>query len=290
MDELLTPVSTTYRASPQAQEPFLTEVKRPVSGTSKDHKPAASPVSNLDDAIQVLKSQPEYDELVTVLRFLTGNGDVDESTRHRLAPGPKSAAVIQLIVTDIATNYWPLLAEVSLDGGSEHTEELSGDATMFIRCLRSVTGLNALLAHIKAFTQEIKAHSTEHQRTDLHLNLRLLLDLLAAILAGDHAIRYIWATSLAGCSGDLQVKGQTQSLVAAMTSGRLQATVAEALQHVDQKGLRSDSRWTGDGLEFTRWLGRNVSSWALDLPANHGDLEVLSTLFQRGLSMGYQGE
>ncbi|KAH8180073.1 telomere length regulation protein [Sarocladium implicatum] len=288
MDELLTPVSTTYKATPKAPEPFLTEVKKSVPETSKDRRPVTGPVRSLDDAIQILKSQPEYDELVAVLRFLTGTREGDESTGKRLAPGPKSAAVVQLLVTDIASNYWPLLAEGSLDGGSEQGDKLSSDATLFNQCLRSITGLNALLSHIKAFTQEAKTQSKEHRRPDLLLNLRLLLDLLAAVLHGDHVIRDIWATSVAGCSGDVQVKGQMQGLVSALTSGRLQATVAEALQHVEQEDLQSASRWTGDGLEFTRWLGRNISSWVVDLPPGHGDFDVVSVLLQRGLSMGYQ--
>lgn len=291
MDGLLTPVSTTYRAS-KLDEPFLTEVKdssRP-SEVTQGRKSASGTPSSLDDAVDILRSQPEYDDLISTLRFLTGTAKGGQLGQSKLAPGPKSAAVVHTLVTDIATNYWPLLAEGSLDGDSNTNGSSSSDMTLFIRCLRSVTGLNALLAQIKAFTQEIKSQAKERQRPDLPLNLRLLLDLLAAILAGDDSIRSIWSASIAGCANDSQIKGQSQALVLILTSGRLQAAAAEASEHVDEQKTRADSNWTADGLAFTRWIGRNLANWASETSADHKDFEVLSNLFQRALSMGYQGE
>lgn len=290
MDGLLTPVSTTYRASPAPQEPFLTEVIKSSSSTSNRPRKPTGAVSNLDDALQILKSQPEYDELVATLRFLTGTRTEGQQGKSALVAGPKSAGVVQLLVTEIATNYWPSLSEGSLEGGSSQDgSTLSTDAALFVQCLRSVTGLNSVLAQIKAFTQEIKTQSKDHRRPDLPLNLRLLLDLLAAILSGDEAIHTIWSSSLVGCSGEVQIKGQSQALVAILTSGRLQSTAAEALEHADDKGGRTESKLIGDGLEYSRWMACNLSLWSSELSDDDTDLEVLSTLFQRALSMGYQG-
>jgi telomere length regulation protein len=291
MDGLLTPVSTTYRAS-KVEEPFLTPVSQAslTPQVTKDRKLGSGQVTSLDDAIQVLKSQPEYGELIATLRFLTGTDKNGQPGKTKLVPDPKSAALVQLLVTDIATNYWPLLAEGSIEGGSStESGSLSSDASLFVQCLRSITGLNALVVQIKAFTQEIKSQSKDNRRPDLPLNLRLLLDLLAAVLAGDEAVHLIWSTSTAGCSSEVQLKGQAQALVSVLTNGRLQATAAEAFEHVDEKGPRVESRWIGDGLEYTRWMGRNISRWAVESSDDQKDFELLSALFQRALSMGYQG-
>ncbi|KAK0392790.1 hypothetical protein NLU13_2285 [Sarocladium strictum] len=290
MDELLTPVSTTYRAS-KVEEPLLTQVSQSSSGqiTKKHRKPSSGEVTSLDDAIQILKSQPEYEELTATLRYLTGTGKSDRSGTSRLVSGPKSAAIVQLLVTDIAANYWPLLVEGSLDRGpAADAEAFSSDAALFVRCIRSITGINALLAQIKAFTQEIKSQPKEDRRPDLPLNLRLLLDLLAAVLYGDEAVRTIWSASTVGHTTDAQIKGQSQALVSVLTSGRLQATAAEALEQVESEDLRKESRGIGDGLEYTKWIGRNISSWASGSSNDHNDMEILPTLFQRALSLGYQ--
>ena len=65
---------------------------------------AATSVSSLADAVEHLKSQPDYDSLISTLKFLRKGNQL-------CAPSPATAQIVQLLVSDLVPNYWPLLRE-----------------------------------------------------------------------------------------------------------------------------------------------------------------------------------
>lgn len=132
--------------------------------------------------------------LIQILRFLTKAGS-SPSSFSLSAPGPQSAAIVHLLVTDIVPNYWALLSEGSIEGDAAVQGSLSRDARLLLQCLASITGLNAILTHIKALLQESKLSAKESSRPDLVIHVSIFLDLLVAILDGDKALRNIWTTS-----------------------------------------------------------------------------------------------
>ena len=274
MDELLTPVSTTYLKPKKTNDDgfLLAEVSNS-SEANKLSKPAQ--ISSPDDVIEALKSQPDYDTLVKVLRFLTAG----TSSFQLQAPGPKSAAIVHLLVTEITPNYWALLSEDSTDP----------DAGLLIQCLSSVTGINAVLTHIKALIHESKTGGEGSGRPDLTLNLGIFLDLLAAILSPELAIQKLWAASISKLADASMRKVQAQSLVTLMTGGRLLSLVAEAHSIAPRRGVQDRAAWLGDGVLFSKWIGRNVSSWA-KLGPEDSELHICSELVQRGMSLGYSGK
>jgi telomere length regulation protein len=276
MDDLLTPISTTYTKSKKTiQEDSLLNEKSVAQKSGKPTRPAQ--ISSPDDVIKALNAQPDYDSLVTVLRFLATDSRGSGSF-HLQAPGPKSAAIVHLLVTEITPNYWTLLSE---DSGS-------ADADLLTRCLASVTGVNAILTHIKALVQEFKAGNKESRRLDLELIISIFLDLLAAILDRDDSIRTLWAASTSRLTDASLKKLQSQAMVTLITSGRVPSLAAEAQAIARQRGTPDSARWIGDGVEYSKWISRNVSSWA-KLDAGDGELWVCSELVQRGMSLGYSG-
>ncbi|KAL3964109.1 hypothetical protein ACCO45_001113 [Purpureocillium lilacinum] len=281
MDGLLTPVSTTYRRATRDSEPLLTEVK-----PTRQVKEATtiSDVSSPDDALEILKNQPGYDTLIAVLRYLTAEPS-SPAAFHLQTP---DAAIVHVLVTEIIPNYWALLQEESTEDGTGPTSANPDDAELALRCLRSVTGLNAVVTHLKAMIQESRAVGKGPKRPDLQLHLTLFLDLLNGLLKGEHTIRAIWTASTARLTEAAQRKIQSQQLLSVISSGRILSTAAEAAAVVGTDEIPAASRWITDGIEFSKWISLNVASWTRREP---GDAETTfcADLVQRSLSLGYTG-
>lgn len=284
MDDLLTPVSTTYlrSRSQHDDEPLLSEVK-PSKKLDNPSRPAK--ISSVDEALDTLKSQPDYDSLILALRFLVppskSSGDF-----HIHTPSPKSAAVVQTLVTEIAPNYWVLL---SGRDASNEAHGNAGDLNLFIESLRSVTGVNAVVSHIRALTREERTASKESKRPDIPMYLTIFLDLLSAILKGDRTIRNLWTASTTELPTQALKKVQSHALLSVLTSGKLISATGEAAEIVGTHDLRDDFEWVADGLRMSRWLGQNIASWAQSEPTD-SERSFCADLFQRAISLGYPGK
>ncbi|KAH0499263.1 hypothetical protein TgHK011_006468 [Trichoderma gracile] len=280
MDELLTPVSTTYLKPRKDAQPLLSEV----SSTKRvSEVPKVSQVNTPDEALDILRNQPDYDSLVRVLRYLTK--DTAQSDAFNVhVPGPKSAAIIHVLVTDIAANYWTLLKEGGTSGSADDDRD---DLHLFVACLQSVTGLNAILTHLKALVQEHKLGSKEAKRPDLVLHISIFLDLLATVLEGDSAIQALWTASTQGLATQTLKKVQSQALLSLITGGRILSIAAEAIEVAGSENPDAKTIWPADGAKYTQWVAHNVIAWA-KLNKSEDDLHFCSDVFQRGLSLGYQ--
>ncbi|PFH60779.1 hypothetical protein XA68_10344 [Ophiocordyceps unilateralis] len=266
MDQELTPVSTTYLRTRHDQDMSPSEVR-----PAKKAKEAVflAGVSSVDEALQLLKNQPDYDDLIVLLRYLS-----TAEAQLRL-PTPTSASIIHTLVSEIVPNYWVLLRGAD---ESDHVE-------LLVACLRSVTGLNAIMTQCKVLIQEARLSSKEARRPDLDLNLRLLLDVLAYLLAGRDSIRLLWEASVTNRGEATVSKGQSQQLAALIANGRILSTAAEVAAMVGKEALGS---WLADGIDFSVWVGRNLSSWARTQMSDD-EVAFAFDVFQRSMSLGYPG-
>ncbi|KAF4965053.1 hypothetical protein FSARC_7087 [Fusarium sarcochroum] len=280
MDDLLTPVNTTYLKSRKDPEPLFTEVK----ATSTYEEPKKiSTISTSDEAIDVLKNQPDYDSLIAVLQFLRSNKPASDGFSFS-TPSPKSASIVHLLVSEIAPNYWTLLIEGAVDDDSQHTASLPKDAELFLSCLRSLTGLNAVITQIRALIQESRLGGKEEKRTDLSLNTGILLSVLAAILGSDGSIPALWSTSTKGISNTALQRVQSQKLGSILTNGQIVSTSAEALEVIGSDRARTDTQWVADGLQYSKWFGNSLVSWVKASPERDA-MTFSSELFQKSLSL-----
>ncbi|KAJ6446165.1 sister chromatid separation protein (Src1) [Purpureocillium lavendulum] len=284
MDDLLTPVSTTYLKARRDDAPRLTEVK-PNHKVKEEGEEAISDVASPEDALEILKNQPGYDALIAVLRYLTADSP-STTAFHLHTPSPKSAAIVHVLVTEIVPNYWALLQEGSTYGGAGPSSSAPDDAELALRCLRSVTGLNAVIAHLKAIINESRAEGRGPSRPDLTLNAKLFLDLLNALLKGDDTVRAIWTSSTSTLTEGPQRKIQSQQLVSVITGGRILSTAAEAAAVIGREDISTTSEWVTDGIEFCKWIALNIASWAKRKPSTT-EATLCTDLFQRSLSLGY---
>ncbi|GAB0134814.1 hypothetical protein EsDP_00003170 [Epichloe bromicola] len=287
MDELLTPVRTTYLRRKTDDEPLLVQVRssatRKTTASIKDSP--TSRIESADDALSVLKSQPDYDSLSAALRFLTSKQD--SSTFNIHVPSPKSAAIAHVLVTEIATNYWTLLREASLTEEAAAPAGQNLDADRLIQSLQSVTGVNAMVGHVKALLLESKTGKQDLRRSDVQLHLGIFLHLLAALLEGGNAIRQIWRSSTSYLVDAASKRVQTNSLISLVTSGKILSLAAETSRVIGADEVPHSARWLIDGVDYSRWIAQNLVEWAKVYPGDDLELQFCFHLFQRSLSLGY---
>lgn len=274
MDELLRPVSRTYVKSEVTEEPLLQKVQASSSATpTPDFKP-----TSLENIVEVLNHEPDYDTLISALRFVVKGGLGDEHFNIG-ATGPEAARIIQILVTDIVPNYWAILKESSSAGKASHL-------ALLLDSLRSLAGLNAVLLRVRTLAQEQKSQSTEVNRSDVLLNLRITLELLCEILGDDDSVSRLWANTSARADA-MKQRILSKDFVNVIAGGRIISFSAEAESLISQEA-KGQIIWVADGIEYTRWLTRNIISWSkrAELPV---EKKVLADLLSKSLRLGYSG-
>lgn len=273
MEELLSPVSRTYTKSDGAEKPSLLEVQ-PV--TLKPANPPTRKPSSVDEVIDVLKNEPDYDTLVSALKLLVRNGQKLEGF-DIAASGPEASKVIHILVTDITPNYWTLFQESSTETGRQHLD-------LLLDALRSLAGLNAILLRLRTLIQEHKGEATGAKRSDVLLNLSIVLELLCEVLDGDDRIVRIWS-SISLSSDPMRRRILAREFVNILGGGRIISLSAEGAAIVSQD-TKSKSPWTAEGVEFTRWLTRNLVTWskASQQPEN---MKLAADMLSKAMHLGY---
>lgn len=274
MDDLLRPVSRTYVKSEVTEEPHFQKVQAsPSTASTRNFKP-----TSLEDIVEVLNHEPDYDTLISALRFVVKGGPGNEHFNIG-APGPEAARIIQILVTEIVPNYWAILKESSSEGKSSHL-------TLLLDSLRSLAGLNAVLLRLRTLTQEQKSQSTEVKRSDVLLNLRITLELLCEILGGDGSVSRVWANTSATTDA-MKQRILSKDFVNVIAGGRITSLSAEAESLISQEA-KGQVIWVADGIEYTKWLTRNIISWSkqAELPV---EKKVLADLLSKALRLGYSG-
>ena len=288
MEELLKPSSIrTTRNEPETgffrelslqQRPKDTEAK---PKPQQQHKAPTTP----EDALEVLKHEPDYDSLISVLTFLSRHETDGAGFPSIKLPSPLSAQLIQVLVSEIVPNYWALLVE------DAHQPKHSG-LKLLLYCLSSIAAVNAILVRLKALVQEAKSEATAKlNRPDISLNLGILLDLLSRVLQGDGWLLEAYRVATSGADGPARLRPRLQEIVATFGGGRVVSLAAEA-EHVAQSkdsGKKVANVWPADSLQYTRWLGRNVLSWVSSDLAQE-DAKFGSELFAKALRLGHSGK
>lgn len=273
MDELLKPVSRTYSNSRVAETPFQ---QQPQSITSNVVTSSSLKPSSVDDIIDTLRSEPDYDTLVSTLKLLVRSRQNPEGLD--VAPsGPEAAKVIHILVTEIVPNYWALMKESS-------TKNEDQNLNLLLDALRNLAGINAILLRIRALTQELKGETSGTKRSDVRLNLVLFLGLLCAILDGDDRICQIWA-STSSSSDPMRRRMLAKDLINVLGGGRVISLSAEG-EALSSQNAKEPRCWTADGVEYTRWLTRNVVTWS-KIVQQPGDSKIQADLLSKAMHLGY---
>lgn len=281
MNGLLTTVSTTYR---EKDAPPLTEAR-----STNRVSPA---VNSPEEALEVLRHEPDYSTLLTVLRFL-GRGVCQKSATFNIAvPSPIGAQLVQVLATDIASNYWTLLREESAVGSEDESRETArSDLQALLLCLQSIPGVNAVLLQLRALTLEAKSEKKEVGRPDLAANLRITLELLCALLDGQESPWQIWSSSAAAADSPARRRPLAQEFLTLLGSGRVISWAAEAADILanSDKTAKEGSFWVANRAEYCTWLAQSVCGW-ISHDRSTDDAKLCAELLARTLRLGSTGE
>ncbi|KAK4240795.1 telomere length regulation protein-domain-containing protein [Achaetomium macrosporum] len=284
MDELLKPASIARRTKKDAEADFLRELslRERSDGAEARSQVQHKPPGSQEDALEILRHEPDYDSLISVLSFLSRHEPPDSHLPIIKLPSPLSAQLVQILVSNIVPNYWAILTE------DVHRGKNSG-LKLLLYCLSSITGVNAILVRLRALVQEAKSEAAaKPKRPDISLNLAILLDLLSCVLQGDGWLFEAWRLATWGTDESARVKPRVQEIVATLGSGRIISLAAEAeeVAKANNPSKRVDDIWPANSLQYTQWLGRNIVKLVLsDLRPDQRKL--CSDLFAKALRLGH---
>jgi telomere length regulation protein len=287
MDDLLRPagIIRTITGSKETEADFLRESKaegRSISAETKSKSEQKAPASP-EEALEALRHEPDYDSLIVVLNFLSRHKFESSDFPSIKLPGPLSAQLVQVLVSEIVPNYWTLLIE------DAHQAKDSG-LRLLLYCLTSTAGVNAILVRLRALIQEAKSEATSKtKRPDVSINLGILLDLLCRLLQGDGWLLDAYTAATSGTDGPARVKPRVQEIVATFGSGRIVSLTAEAEEIAKAKGSNKvGDVWLADSSQYLHWLGRNIAKLISSrLPPE--EMRSVSGLFAKALYLGHSG-
>lgn len=273
MDEFLSPVSTTYYKSSGAEESLFREIH-----TSSSKKPTSSnfKASSVADVIEALKSEPDYDTLISALSLLVHDAQKIKGFNITVS-GPEASKIIHILVTHIVPNYWALLKEASTDDGNP-------DLNLLVDALRNLAGLNAILLRLRTLIQEQKESAPETRRSDILLDLNIVLELLCEVLDGDGRIAQMWPNSSL-VSDPVKRRILSREFISVLGGGRIVSLSAEGDSLIAQEA-RGNIIWAADGVEYSKWLSRNIIALSREAPTSE-DRNMASALLSKAMHLGY---
>ncbi|KAI7280684.1 hypothetical protein KC345_g4590 [Hortaea werneckii] len=191
-----------------------------------------------EDALHILRSEPDTETLTTILsQSQSGHGFTKP---FALAyPGPLQGQIANTLVTVIAPTFW-----ASLDGK---------DRRLLVQCLSNITGLNAVIARLRALSHS----STRDQPHEL----QDLLNLTDLLLQRDDFLLGLWDELTASGPEGVKLNLAWKELANLLGSARIVGIAAQAEDVVWQsKGkVRTKSLWLAKSAEYCVWIGRIIA-------------------------------
>lgn len=276
MDGFLTPVSTSYKTPIRDGDALIEAAKDPASKvrTVQDFEPPSTP----DQALEVLKSEPDYTALIATLKLLARKNEAFSIT----VPSPTSAQLIHVLVSETVPNYWDVLSEKGIN---------SLDLKLLLSCLRSVTGLNAVLVGLRRQIQLSKETKKAVRGQGVQEALRIHLQLIQALFLGHDVVHQIWKQIYESSPNDFKQKATWQEFLSIVASGRILGLAAEAESVISELSSSISERyWIASGGQYSHWLAGNISTLAKSLPAGtQGGSKSCGELLSKSLRLGHAG-
>jgi hypothetical protein len=280
-DSLSIRPSTASSHSSVSTRPHYLKHKRhdTTAFTQKSYLGDTAPSTLPDDAREVLKSQPEIDDLSAVMQYLQYGIDGKHDFNIRI-PGPKASQLVNVLVTITIPDQWLHFRD---------NTALSRNDTQIKRtllaCLTSVTGLGALLLQIK----QLSASTARDKSTILEDTIAVL----SLVLDGYNVLkRFIHDTDTL-LATEIARRVSWQELTALLAGSRVFSTMSQVFTIIDIENRPDQHSWLGDGPAYSAWLSKNISNAAVSLgtvgTSNDLSLGMLTQMLKRGLGLGYRG-
>jgi len=288
MENLLTPMSTSYKKS--SDGPDLLLVREP--DKTRPLTRQLGKAENPEEALEILRNEPNYEILVSTLRYLATGSSEFSITQ----PSPLAAQLVHVLLSETLPTYWSAL-NISSTGRKAHkkagTRKLS-DSDSLLFCLRSVTGLNAILLNLKQSIQQYRNAKKVVVGSNIQDGLTTYLQVLCQVLEGNTSIvkiaTSIWSNS-SNPSNTAKQKAIWDEFLVLIGSGKILGISAEAEDVINELTTKiSEKFWTSNGILYSTWLAQNIVQWAQTLSEDDEQGWKLCTeLLSRSFRLGHTG-
>jgi len=264
----------------------LVEARKPSNATqAKKHKrhdstaflqhsylQQSGPASLPDDAREILKSQPDRQDLEAVLEYLNYGIEGKHDFNIRIA-GPKAAQIINVIATVTIPDQWHNLRAARLSESEAKIKKA------ILSCLTSIAGIGALLAQMK------KLATIQHQVEDDSL-LKDTVNVLSHILNKSQTVTNFLQDATRLYASDVQRRLFWQEITSLLAGSKILNTASHTMAG---KSVGPEI-WLSDGTQYSRWLSRNISVAVTRLTTSEAESwKMLGQVLKRALNLGYRG-
>ncbi|KAK1068615.1 telomere binding protein [Friedmanniomyces endolithicus] len=228
-----------------------------------------------EDALRILRSQPGTEILLATLRKLASPNAFPAF--QLAAPGTLQAQIVNSIVNHIVPAFWPILHE--------------DEKVLVVRCLRNITGMNALLAKLHT----VSGSTITGDRAEFAEQRDIFISVTNKVFSGNKFLPNLLADLNRAVTDKTRRNLAQKELISLLGSGKVISSIAQAedaARDANQGGRQSASR-LAVGSEYNKWLGCNIATL---FGSNHDLLIELyeesraagGQLLVRALSLGYQ--
>jgi telomere length regulation protein len=280
MEGLLTPVGISYKNSGEIGDDAFIEIPKPYKPAPKASAQASSPA----EALEILRNEPDHDTLLSTLKFL----GKEQSDFSITSPGPIAAQLVYVLVSDTVPTYWNVLQESSRRKKAAKQES---SLEILLSCLRSVTGLNAVVLSLKQHIQLSKETQKAVGGPNIQSILVILLQLLQALLGDNQTVEAIWKNIHHSSNIPAKQKAIWNEFLGLVGNGKILGVAAEAEDIINYLSKKVGERyWIADATLYCLWLARNVTHWSRNLSAD-SEIEIkgCGELLSKSFHLGYTG-
>ncbi|KAL9105708.1 MAG: hypothetical protein Q9227_009148 [Pyrenula ochraceoflavens] len=243
--------------------------------------PECDSVHSAQNAVSILKSQPNSDQFREVLTYLDSGMKGEHSFNVKVQSAAASSLTMTLVGTALV-DFW------------DDLQSSKQDRSVLLKCLTSVAGIAALWSFLGILIKDFKQRGVQggFQSKSHKALARNVLDVLGDILLPTKAY-----TLLSNILDDIfQLYGSRsgareavlQELISLIAGSRILSTVGEATHVMKCLDSNEDSNaWMADASRWSIWLGSNISHAAMQ--ANLCEEEkwrAISSMTMKSLSLG----
>ncbi len=237
--------------------------------------------------MELLKSEPDHDTLISTLRYLTTCAGF-----YIQSPSPLASQLVHVLVAELVPNYWNVLqAGKRTKPAKQGSSSKASGLQLLLSCLRSVSGINAVVLSLKRNIQQSKESKKSVGGPNFEELLRIFLQLLQELLEGSQTVEIIWR-SIYEVSGP-QSKQNTiwTEFLGLVGGGKIIGIAAEAEDIINGLSKKfSEKYWVADGSLFSSWLARNLTYWVRNLSTGSENLsKCCGELLSKSFCLGYTG-
>lgn len=241
-------------------------------------RPVDGPILSQDQALAVLKEQLGEERLEAVLRYLE-DGIQKRHNFNLHVPSAPAAQILKVLGTSIIPDRWAILNVKTARNTDRAIRKL------LLLCMTSTVGIGVVLAHIQTL---LRSPQIRQSGSSQHATFKDTASFFTSMVYHKTFVRDLLHQSQTSGGSP----GQQQALWTETTSLFAGSKVLNVFLEASAiPELKSQvPSWLQDARDYSRWLGVNIASAAINVPPTfQAGWKMLASFLKRSLSLGYKG-